>query len=146
MLGEIGEAVAGHLVARAVEARREVRRALGVAERRLVRRHRRTHREREAHLEQHVLLVPVDLRVELEPPRTCVETHDLPEPAPLADPPLELDLGAKRGRGEHLHDWRGGAVTPRLEVERVDVPRVELHRPILVELEPVAGRCERLAA
>ena len=50
VLGEVGPAVAGHLVAGAVPARRPVRRPLGEAERHLVGRGARVHGEREAHL------------------------------------------------------------------------------------------------
>ena len=39
----------------------------------------------------------------------------------------------------------GGQSLPRLEVERIDVPRLERDRPVVVELEPVAGGGERLA-
>ncbi len=145
VLGEVGPALAGHLVARAVEARRVVRRPLGVAERRLVRRVRRVHVQREADLEQLVLLVPVDGGVELESPRAGVETHDLAQRAALADAALECDLGAQRPYRHHRARLGRRAVHARLEVERVDVPGVELDRQVLVQLEQVAGRREHLA-
>ena len=118
MLGEIGPAVAGDLVARAVPARRPVRRPLGVAERHLVGRAARVHGEREADLQQRVLLVPVDRRVELDPARLGVEPHDLREPRPL-----ERDLGAQRRRAR-APGVDGREVAPGLERRGVDVPGV----------------------
>jgi len=138
--------MARHLVARAVEARRVVRRPLGVGERHLVGRVGRTHVEWEAHLQQLVLLVPVDGRMELDPPSVRVEPHDLAQRAALADPALERDLSAQRPVRRDRPRVGGRAVAARLEVGRVDVPGVEVHRQVLVELEPVAGRRQRLAA
>src|SRR5262249_16133907 len=110
VLGQIGEAVScppvppallppplvppARRVPRGVRRRREVRWALRVAELHLVGRGRRAPRERKADLEQRVLLVPVDRRVELDSPRLGVEADDLDEAARLAERPLESNLAA----------------------------------------------------
>ena len=55
------------------------------------------------------------------------------------------DLGPQRPCRRHLARRRGRAVGDRLEVERVDVPGVERRRVVVVDLEDVPGRGERLA-
>ena len=69
------------------------------------------------------------------------------EPDGLGDPAaLEDDLGAQRVLVDPSEPPAGGDVLARLEVRRVDVPRVPGGGLVLVELEPVGGRGERLAA
>src|SRR5581483_5988595 len=105
------------------EARREMRRPLGVSERHLVGGTRSADRQRECDLEQRVLLLPVDGRVELDPPRARIEAHDLAERACLADTSIERDVGAQRAGGNDLARVCGLAVAAGLEVRGVDVPR-----------------------
>ena len=90
--------------------------------------------------------MPVDLGVELEAARARVEPDDLAHRAGLADRPLERDLGSQRRIRHDLVGRGRRTVLPRLEVERIDVPRLERDRPVVVQLEPVARRGERLAA
>src|SRR5581483_554497 len=70
----------------------------------------------------------------------------LAERACLADTSIERDVGAQRASGNDLARVCGLAVAARLEVRGVDVPRIELDGPVLVELEPVPRRRQRLAA
>ena len=119
-------------------------RPLGGAERRLVRRGRRPHQHREAHLQQQVLLRPVDLGVKLEPGRPGIQPHGLAQAALAADPPLERHLRAQRGADRDGAALGGRARAAGLEVERVDVPGVEGGRAVVVDLEDVAGPLERL--
>ena len=85
-----------------------------------------------------MVLLPVDLRVELEPPRVGVEADGLAQRRALADRPLEDDLGAQRASRRRPRRRRRRAVGARLEVRRVDVPGVPGDRVVLVELEAVA--------
>ena len=92
VLGEVAEAVRGHLELGGVGLGVGVRRALGDAELHLVGRARAADGERERDLQQRVALAPVDPAAELEPARARVEPHDLVQLAALADPVLEGEL------------------------------------------------------
>src|SRR4029079_10523959 len=81
-----------------------------------------------------------------EAPRARVEADRLAQMRALADRTLERDLGAQRAGGDAGDALGRGAVGARLEGEGIDVPRVPVDRAVLVELEAVAGRGERLAA
>ncbi len=146
VLGQVGEAVAGHLVARQVVAGRVVRRPLGVPELHLVGRIGGVDGDREQHLEHRVRLAPVGLAVELQPRRAGVQPHDLTHRAVRADRPLDRHLGTQRARAEHRAGRRRRRVGHRLQMERVDVPSVVRRRPVVVELHDVARSGQRLAA
>ena len=92
-----------------------------------------------------MVLAPVDLRVELEPPRARIQPHRLPQPRALAHRHLEGDLGAQRLGADLREPLRHRPRDELLEMRRVDVPRVPRDRVVLVELEGVPGRRERLA-
>jgi hypothetical protein len=77
--------------------------------------------------------------VELEPPRIRVEADDLRQPARFADRAVEGDYCAER-RVSGAERLGRRAVEPRLEMERVDVPRLECNGAVVVQLEPIPGR------
>ena len=143
VLGHVGPAVAGDLVAGQVGARRVVRRALDGAEGDLVGRRR--------------WRAP---RAGTRPSGACGRrcqstsrwTSRRREPASsrmvcvIQSRSID-DLGAqRRGSSTPIGPARAASSCARLEVRGVDVPRLPLRRLVLVELEPVGGRRERLAA
>src|SRR5205807_6833679 len=90
-------------------------------------------------------LAPVDLAVELEPPRPGVQANHLPHRAGAADPVAELDLGAQPSSADGAR-LRAARLPYRLQVERVDVPGLVLRGAVVEELQPVGRRSERFAA
>src|SRR3954465_10602094 len=80
VLGEVGPAMAAGLELREIAGARAMRRALGDAERGLERRPRRPPREREADLQQPMVLVPLRARVDLQAPRAGVQADRLARP------------------------------------------------------------------
>src|SRR5581483_7456627 len=101
------------------------------------------HRHREGDLQELVVLVPLDLGGEVDPPGAGAERHRLvdhrgaegaaePHDAPQAPGLLDLDLDRA---GEGGAGQVGGVVA----VVGVDVPGVPVAGPVVVELEHVAG-------
>ena len=76
--------------------------------------------------------------------RARVEADDLPQPARLADRALERDLGAER-RGVTTSATRPGGQSRRVSRWNGSMSHASnCDRPVVVELEPVARRGQRL--